>query len=194
MPLRAARSEIGMERAGRVMLVLGGSQGSARIDAMAPQVAAVVSKILPDFGVIHLANESNKEKVAKEYRDGGVQASVHGFFGDMNTAYSASDLALCRAGGTTIAELAVYGIPMILIPYPHATDDHQRANASAVESAGAGFMALEKGLDIAQLVQLVTRMATEAKCLAHMSACARRLGRPDAAGAVADILTELGGF
>ncbi len=191
IPLRVARSGFGLEQAGRVMLVLGGSQGSISIDTMAPQVAAIVSKIIPGFAVIHLASETNRAKVEKEYGNAGVHASVHGFLRDMNPAYSATDLALCRAGGTTIAELAVYGIPMVLIPYPHATDDHQRANARAVESAGAGVMAIERDLDIALLVQIVTRMATEPKCLAHMSACARRLGKPEAATKVADILARI---
>jgi UDP-N-acetylglucosamine--N-acetylmuramyl-(pentapeptide) pyrophosphoryl-undecaprenol N-acetylglucosamine transferase len=190
--LRSARRVFGLEQANRVLLVLGGSQGSARVDAIAPQVAAAVSKILPDFGVIHLANEAGKERVEREYRSAGVQASVHGFFRDMNAAYSAVDVALCRAGGTTIAELAVYGIPMVLIPYPHATDDHQRANARAVEVEGAGFMADENGLDVARLIQLVSRILTDTKCLAFMSACAQRLGRPAAAAAVADMLVELG--
>lgn len=194
MPLRSARGSFGMEQARRVMLVLGGSQGSSWIDAMAPQVAAIVSKVLPGFGVIHLASERQREKVAGEYRNAGVQASVHGFFHDMRAAYSAADFALCRAGGTTIAELAIYGLPMILIPYPHATDDHQRANARAVESAGAGFMAVETDLDVARLAQIVMKVATDTRCLMYMSASARRLGKPEAAAAVANILTELGGY
>ncbi|MDQ7780749.1 MAG: UDP-N-acetylglucosamine--N-acetylmuramyl-(pentapeptide) pyrophosphoryl-undecaprenol N-acetylglucosamine transferase, partial [Planctomycetota bacterium] len=191
MPVRAARLRFGLENASRVLLVLGGSQGSVALDEIAVRTVPMLREAVPGLGVIHIASARDREKVEKAYAAAGVSASVHGFFRDMPAAYSASDAALCRAGGTTIAELTKFGIPMALIPYPHAMDDHQTANARAVEGAGAGYVFPESRLEPATLFKSLMQLLGDTHVLALMSARSRSMAFPDAAAQVADRLVEL---
>jgi len=100
---------------------------------------------------------------------------------------------VCRAGGTTVAELAVMGVPSILVPLPIATRDHQRANAAELVEAGAAVLVGDDELDAGRLVAEVAAVSVEADGLQAMAAAAAACGRPDAAGAVSDLLEQHGG-
>src|SRR5690606_18255599 len=113
------------------VLVLGGSQGAQALNAALPDV---LHRLGPQraLTVRHQAGERHLQAARAAYRDAGVEAEVVPFVQDMAEAYAWADLAICRAGALTLAELAAAGVPAILVPFPHAVDDHQTMNAQAM--------------------------------------------------------------
>ena len=108
----------------------------------------------------------------------------------MELVLDAADLVLCRAGGTTVAELAVMGVPSVLVPLPIATRDHQRANAGELVGAGAAVLLDDDAVDADRVVLVVDDLVVDRAKLDSMASAARSLGRPDAARAVADLVEE----
>jgi UDP-N-acetylglucosamine--N-acetylmuramyl-(pentapeptide) pyrophosphoryl-undecaprenol N-acetylglucosamine transferase len=102
-----------------------------------------------------------------------------------------ADLVLCRAGASTIAELCVAGRPALLVPYPHAADDHQRVNAESLRDAGAALLIEDRDLDGPTLATAVTALARDPRRRREMARSARALGRPDAAERIADVAERL---
>ncbi len=131
----------GFEARSRRVLVLGGSQGAR---ALNEQVPAGLAKL--DVPVLHQTGRASVDAVAKRYRELGVDAQVVPFIDDMAAALSAASLVIGRAGASTIAELSAIGRPAILVPFPHAADDHQTANAMALSDAGAAITMPESQL------------------------------------------------
>ena len=138
--------------------------------------------------VTHQAGERHIEALRENYRAAGVEGALVPFIDDMAAAYSAADLVICRAGATTIAELAVAGVASILVPFPHAVDDHQTANARFLAEAGAGILVPQAELDASRLARQLGGL--DRARLAAMAGRARALGTPDAAAAVADCCAE----
>jgi UDP-N-acetylglucosamine--N-acetylmuramyl-(pentapeptide) pyrophosphoryl-undecaprenol N-acetylglucosamine transferase len=175
----------------RALLVFGGSQGSRVLNrAMVDALAA-----LPGAGrlrIVHQTGEAMRDEVAAAYSARGREAEVVPFLHDMEQRLAAADLVLCRAGATTCAELAVAGKASVLVPFAAAADDHQRKNAAAMQSAGAARMVEEKDLTGASLAAAVTEVLEDPSRLSAMEDAARRLGRPDAAARVADLLEGRG--
>jgi UDP-N-acetylglucosamine--N-acetylmuramyl-(pentapeptide) pyrophosphoryl-undecaprenol N-acetylglucosamine transferase len=139
----------GLERGRFTLLVFGGSQGAAFLNEMAPYVAA-------RFGaqVIHLAgNEKAAEEVRLQYKALGVSAVVKGFEENMGSVYEAADFAICRSGAGTIGELIHYQLPALLIPFPLATDDHQRHNAEYLAKKGGASILLQKEATLDAMVK-----------------------------------------
>jgi UDP-N-acetylglucosamine--N-acetylmuramyl-(pentapeptide) pyrophosphoryl-undecaprenol N-acetylglucosamine transferase len=122
--------------------------------------------------------------VAEAYRKAGFRAEVLSFVTDMPARYRWADLALCRAGALTVAELALAGLPALLVPYPFAADDHQRANARELEAAGAARALDPKRLDGASLVAEFRTIGSDPERLVAMSRACAALGRPDAAARI----------
>ena len=117
-----------------------------------------------------------------------------GFADQMADLYAAADLVLARAGGSTLAELTALGLPAILVPYPHATDDHQLANAAALSSAGAAVTVEQWRLSPERLAEEVLSLVSAPERLGRLAARARSLGRPMAAAEVAGELAAMAGF
>lgn len=109
----------------------------------------------------------------------------------MAARLAGADLAVCRAGATTLAELAAAGRPAVLVPYPSAADDHQRLNAEAVEDAGAAVVVLDRDLDGSRLAATVAALAADPARRRAMGEAARKLARPDAAERIADVADAL---
>ncbi|MEX0836303.1 MAG: glycosyltransferase, partial [Nitriliruptor sp.] len=128
---------------------------------------------------------------AREEVDGGPQVRVLDFIDGMADAYAAADVVVCRAGATSIAELTVLGIPAVLVPYPHATGDHQTRNAEALAAAGGAFLIPDDEIDPASLVAAVEPLLTDPERHRTVAAAARSFGRPDAAANVARLLLDL---
>jgi UDP-N-acetylglucosamine--N-acetylmuramyl-(pentapeptide) pyrophosphoryl-undecaprenol N-acetylglucosamine transferase len=173
-------------RAPYTLLVFGGSQGSRVLN----QAVAAALPHLPGrdrIRVVHQTGEAMRAEVAAAYAAAGREAEVLAFLDDMEGRFAAADLVLCRSGATTCAELTAAGKASILVPFALATDDHQRINARALESAGAARMIEEKDLGGEALARAVVEALDPARLLA-MEEAARRLGRPDAAARVADLL------
>jgi UDP-N-acetylglucosamine--N-acetylmuramyl-(pentapeptide) pyrophosphoryl-undecaprenol N-acetylglucosamine transferase len=163
------------------ILVFGGSAGAHRLNAVVP---SAISRLGRPVEVVHQTGERDREEVTEAYRSRGIAASVQPFIDDMAAEYQRADLAICRAGATTIAELTAFGVPAILVPYPFAAGDHQRRNAAALVDAGAAWMMLDADLGEERLADLIRTAADDPVALDEMRARARSLGHPDAAARV----------
>ena len=129
--------------------------------------------------------------VRQAYRKAGLNAEVAAFFDDMPKRLAETDLIVCRAGATTLAEVTAAGRAAILVPLPGATDDHQRTNAEALTGAGAAEMLIQADMTGDKLVDRIVALANDVGRRDRMSAAARRLSRPDAARVIVDRALEL---
>jgi len=178
----------GFEARARKILVIGGSQGAQKLNQTIP--AALASLDLRAMGilVVHQTGAVMRDEVAASYTALGLDAEVVPFIDDMARAYSGAMLVIARAGATTLAELTAVGRPSILIPFPHAADDHQAKNADELARAGAAIAIGESQLDDETLGRALRGLLTAPERRRAMASAARRLGRPDAAAAVVDDL------
>ncbi|MCX7897374.1 MAG: undecaprenyldiphospho-muramoylpentapeptide beta-N-acetylglucosaminyltransferase [Rhodocyclaceae bacterium] len=169
------------------LLVLGGSQGAAAINETVPAAMALLS---PDARpeIVHQTGATDLERTRDLYRLAGVAAHVVDFIEDMAGAYAWADLVLSRAGASTLAEIAAAGIASILVPYPHAVDDHQTANARFLAMAGAAILLPQGELSAERLCEL--QHISRAQLL-EMAQQARRLAKPNAAREVALACMEI---
>ncbi len=190
MPAPAERyADRGLERKLPLhLLVLGGSLGAAAINEMVPKGLALVSEEERPI-VVHQAGEKHLAKLQGNYAAAGVKAECVAFIDDMAGAYEWADLVLCRAGALTVAELAAAGVASILVPFPHAVDDHQTFNAKFLASAG-GAILLPQSEMTAESISLI-RNYTRGQML-QMAEKARALAKPDATDEVARVCEELG--
>jgi UDP-N-acetylglucosamine--N-acetylmuramyl-(pentapeptide) pyrophosphoryl-undecaprenol N-acetylglucosamine transferase len=169
------------------LLAFGGSQGSRVLNRAL--VAALPH--LPGaerLRIVHQTGPAMREEVEAAYRAASRPGEVVAFLDDMEARLAAADLVLARSGATTCAELTVAGRASILVPFALAADDHQRTNARALEAAGAARMLEEKDLSGESLGGAVRALVDTPARLRAMDEAARRLGRPDAAARVADLL------
>ncbi len=176
------------------VLVVGGSLG-----------ARVFNRVLPGClgplaaeGVIsvrHQSGRGNAEEVRARYREFGaddrVDARVEEFIDDMGAAYESADLAICRAGAMTVAELCMAGLAAVLVPFPYAAGDHQSANARYLSDRDAALLMPEADFDEANVGALVRSLAADRPRLAAMAARLRELARPDATQAVGAACLEV---
>lgn len=172
------------------LLVLGGSQGARILNETVP---AAVAQIPPGERpeVWHQCGARWGEQTAAAYREAGVDARVEPFIDAMAQAYDWADLVLCRAGALTVAELAAAGVAALLVPFPHAVDDHQTANARFLVQAGAARLLPQSELTVSALTQQLVELFGDRCRLITMSAAARAEAKPDAAAAVARICLEV---
>lgn len=183
-PVRAFPTPAPAPRQGFTLLVFGGSQGAHRLNLALADAAAALFAAIPDLRILHQTGTADREQIAARYAALGVAAEAVAFIDDMGAAYHRADLVVCRSGATTVAELTVLGKPAILVPYPFAADDHQRANASVVADAGAGVLLLDADCSGERLAAEVIGLAGDRARLAAMGEAAQRLGVPDAAARV----------
>ena len=179
----------------RTLLVLGGSQGARSINRAV--AGALDAWRALDLQVLHLTGERGHAETLGWWRDAGVDPEdgsgpvrVVPFMEDMSDAYAVADLAVSRAGATTIAELSVLGIPSILIPYPHATAQHQEGNALALAGAGAALVVEDAALSPDVIATLVASIVDRPQRAVEMSRAARAWSRPDAAEALALVVLD----
>jgi UDP-N-acetylglucosamine--N-acetylmuramyl-(pentapeptide) pyrophosphoryl-undecaprenol N-acetylglucosamine transferase len=168
------------------ILVVGGSLGAQALNEAVPRAIALL-KDRPLL--VHQAGEKHLESLNENYRASGVQGELLAFIDDMAARYAEADLVICRAGAVTVAELSAGGMASILVPYPHATDDHQSANARFLSERGAAILISQKDLSAEKLAQLIG--ALDRPKLLEMAERARALGKPDAAAVVAQRCIEL---
>jgi UDP-N-acetylglucosamine--N-acetylmuramyl-(pentapeptide) pyrophosphoryl-undecaprenol N-acetylglucosamine transferase len=173
------------------LLVFGGSQGAHAINTAMMDGAAELVVRVPDLRVTHQTGARDLEMVRQAYRKAGLNAEVAAFFDDMPKRLAETDLIVCRAGATTLAEVTAAGRAAILIPLPGATDDHQRTNAEALTGAGAAEMLIQADMTGYKLADRIVALANDAGRRDRMSAAARRLSRPDAARVIVDRALEL---
>ena len=166
------------------VLIFGGSAGARRLNHTLPQALALVGKRTDAPRIVHQTGKADHAEVSAAYTSLGLEAEVVPFIETMREYYMAADLVICRAGAITVAELTALGRPAILIPYPYAVDDHQRANAEILVQAGAARMVLDTDLTPERMSEEMSSLLTNRDTLSAMSQAALTLGRPEATAAV----------
>jgi UDP-N-acetylglucosamine--N-acetylmuramyl-(pentapeptide) pyrophosphoryl-undecaprenol N-acetylglucosamine transferase len=177
-------------RPGRRILVLGGSQGARPVnDAV---IAALPRLMAGGVALTHQAGRADADRVRAAYEAAGADpAQVRDFIDDMAGEYARADLAICRAGATTVFEVAAAGVPALFVPFPQATHDHQTMNARAMADIGAARLLLQAGLTGDRLADAALALLDDAEQLKTMERAARAFARPDAASHIAAGLEAL---
>lgn len=170
------------------VLVVGGSLGAKALNVTVPQALALLAQGERPV-VTHQAGTAHVAALRETYREAGVDAEIVDFIEDMASRYGEADLVICRAGATTITELAVAGVGSVLVPFPYAADDHQTRNAAYLADRGAALLMPQATLTPQSLAETL-RGLTRTKLL-EMACAARAVGKPDAAQKVAEFCTEL---
>jgi UDP-N-acetylglucosamine--N-acetylmuramyl-(pentapeptide) pyrophosphoryl-undecaprenol N-acetylglucosamine transferase len=179
---KIAREKLGLRDDLITLLVMGGSQGASGINR-------AIIKSLPllhdlPLQVIHLSGERDEQLVTDNYQREKIPVHVAAFHHRMEEVYSAADFAVARAGAASLAELAAFSLPAILIPFPYAADDHQTRNAEIFFRAGAAILLKESALSADLLAQKVKELISDPEKLRRMSEACARLAPKDAAGRV----------
>ncbi len=164
------------------LLVLGGSLGAQALNQTVPPALARLTRPVQ---VLHQAGRDKTEQTRAVYQAHQLSADVVPFISDMAAAYAAADLTICRSGALTVAELAAVGCAAILIPYPHAVDDHQTRNAAVLVQAGAAILITQKDLTPYALAIQLKQLSADPDRRQQMAAQARTLARPQAAAQIA---------
>ena len=197
-PIRGELVELGnhartsIEPQALKVLVVGGSLGAKVLNDVMPKVVTHLSK-QHSITLWHQVGKGNLAQVKERYQELGQldNVNVAEFIDDMEAAYSWADVVVCRAGALTVSELAAVGLPSILVPYPHAVDDHQTKNASVLVSAGAGFLLPQAELSADKLTAKLSLFAEDRQELVLMGQKARSVAVTDATDRVADICASI---
>jgi UDP-N-acetylglucosamine--N-acetylmuramyl-(pentapeptide) pyrophosphoryl-undecaprenol N-acetylglucosamine transferase len=169
------------------LFVFGGSQGARAINRALTDAAATLAANLPGLEIWHQTGQAELDATRAGYAEAGLaepQVRVVPFIKDMSEPYAWCDLVVCRAGATSLAELAAVGCPALLIPFPRAADDHQTHNARSLVDVGAARMIPEAELDRERLIAELTSLLGDAERLASMRANMLAAATPDAAAAI----------
>lgn len=192
----AALREFGLNPARKTVLVSGGSRGARSINrAMVGVLRHYASH--PKVQILHVTGKAEYEDVRQRIGQAGIDLEstpnllVQPYLYNMPLAMAAADLAVFRAGAIGIAELTARGIPSVLVPYPYAAANHQECNARAIADAGAARMILDRELTSERLLSVMAELLSEDAKLVRMARASRELGRPQAAGMIADMILEL---
>ena len=174
------------------LLVFGGSAGAHSINMAMIEALPLLHGVSRQLSIIHQTGDKDLNEVKEAYCKEGFTAATHPFIHNMAEAYHWADLVICRAGATTLAEITACGKPCIFIPFPYATDDHQRKNAEALVEKGAGFMLLNRELTGESLANMVLELMANPERLKCAGERACRLARPDAARVIVDAMLDKG--
>lgn len=176
------------------LLVTGGSQGARIFSDVVPEaIARLPRDIRERLSIVQQARAEDLAAVQALYADLGIAARVETFIRDMPEQLAVAHLCITRAGASTVAELAAAGRPSILVPYLHAMDDHQTANAEALSGQGAALLRPQQAFTAEALATEIENLITAPARLAGMAEAAKRLGRIDAADRLADLVEAIAG-
>ncbi len=170
------------------VLITGGSQGSRTLNEAARGSWSYFREAKFPVRFIHQTGSAAYEKLAAQFAETGMEGEILPFIEEMPASFRSADLVVCRAGAGAVAELAAAGKPAILVPLPHAADEHQLRNAEAFEKAGAGVLVLDKDMDGGRLFEEVAKLQAQPELLRRMGERARTLAHPDAAVRAADVV------
>ena len=174
------------------ILIIGGSQGARVLSEVVPAALAQLPEPLRSrLRLTQQARAEDIDAVRRAHQASGVAAALATFFADIPERLARAHLVISRSGASTVAELAMVGRPAILIPYLQAADDHQTANARALEKAGGAWVMGQATITPAALGEKIMALMTAPTLLADAAAKAHALGRPDAAWALADLVLSL---
>jgi UDP-N-acetylglucosamine--N-acetylmuramyl-(pentapeptide) pyrophosphoryl-undecaprenol N-acetylglucosamine transferase len=187
-PLRqnAARRLLGLEENDPVLLVMGGSQGATGINEHAVAVAPLLREAIPNLQILHLTGKQDFETVQNAYAAQNCRAVVRVFLNEMDLALTAADVAISRAGASSLAEFAATRLPAVLIPYPTAADNHQFFNARAFVQSGAARMFEQSSVEPHTLASELLEILNNPQRRASMQQALERWDRPTSASEIAD--------
>lgn len=176
------------------LLVFGGSQGAHAINQAVIAALPALREKVQRLGIIHQTGERDLSEAQTAYRAAGFNAEVSAFIADMPGIFARADLLVCRSGASTVGEVAAAGKPAIFVPFPRATDDHQKVNAQALVNAGAAAMLEEADLTGSSLAEVVAQLFSDPARLERMGKAAQALSHPNAAQDVARMAARLAGI
>jgi UDP-N-acetylglucosamine--N-acetylmuramyl-(pentapeptide) pyrophosphoryl-undecaprenol N-acetylglucosamine transferase len=172
------------------ILVVGGSLGAHALNSAVP---AAIAQLPVQPEIYHQTGRHDLDRVRADYEAAGIEARVEPFIEDMAAAYGWADLVICRSGALTVAELAVAGVAAILVPFPHATDDHQTGNARFLADAGAAVLLPQADMTAEKLAGMLSDFSEQRSVLQEMAGRAHALAMPDAARRVAELCLQTAG-
>ncbi|MFZ2641814.1 MAG: UDP-N-acetylmuramate--L-alanine ligase [Verrucomicrobiia bacterium] len=193
LPASEARWQLGLEEQRRTVLIAGGSQGARGLNSLVIEALPGLRHLGRRIQFIHLTGEADFERVRAAYETNGLKAVVRPFLREMELAYSAAVLAVSRSGAAALSELAWFGVPSVLVPFPAAADNHQFFNADSTAQHGGARVMTETATTGAMLAATIEELlhGVERRTMAEKMA---ELRRPDAAAALASLLAEVGGI
>jgi len=172
------------------ILVIGGSQGAAKLnELLPPSIALLPAQQRPE--ILHQSGKLTLQATQQAYFTQDIEATVTDFIDDMAQAYAWADIVICRSGALTVAELASAGVPSILIPLPHAVDDHQTANAKYLSDHGAAILCPQAELTPLKLKNLLSELIAQPERCYAMAIAAKQLAKPQATATVAQHCLEV---
>lgn len=177
-----------------VLLVLGGSQGARFLNEITVVAWPKLKKLMPGMRMILVSGREDEARASEAFAAAGIRGQVVPFTESMEDLYAQADVVLARAGATSLAEISAFALPSILIPYPHAADDHQTANARIFSSQGAAWTLFQKDLEADRLVQRIADTILQPERRKRMATAAHELSKPEAAAEVVDRLERLAGL
>jgi UDP-N-acetylglucosamine--N-acetylmuramyl-(pentapeptide) pyrophosphoryl-undecaprenol N-acetylglucosamine transferase len=194
-PVRAAFLA-GIREAGKsagkfTLLIFGGSQGAHSINLAVLDSLTYLTKIKDQLKVIHQTGSADLDSILLNYQSRGIDAEVLPFIVDMAQAFRSADLLICRAGATSIAEITASGKASVLIPFPHAVNDHQTKNAEALVKAGAAVLIREKDISGKTLAETIEKFYHHPELIREMEARSASLGNARAAADIVDICIDM---
>ena len=190
MDAASCRVNLGLDAERPVLLVMGGSQGASAINHLVSQSLALLSAQSPDLQFLHLTGASDFNKVCDAYAAHKIKAVVRPFLAEMELALGAATVAISRAGASSLAEMAAMRVPVVLIPYPSAADNHQFYNAWAFVESGAARMLEQEKATPEMLAEMVQGLMERPDLRAGMKEALAKWHQSDAAGQIAAQILE----
>jgi UDP-N-acetylglucosamine--N-acetylmuramyl-(pentapeptide) pyrophosphoryl-undecaprenol N-acetylglucosamine transferase len=187
----ACRSALKLDPEAPVLLVMGGSQGASGINQLVIGALPLLKSVLPGLQYLHLTGSRDFEMIQAAYRQQGVRAAVRSFMSEMELALGAATVAISRAGGSSLAELAAMQLPAVLVPYPFAADNHQLHNAKAFAEAGAALLLEQVQATPESCAAMMLKLLQDSATRGRMITA---LGTRHAAGAAAAIADRITGL
>jgi UDP-N-acetylglucosamine--N-acetylmuramyl-(pentapeptide) pyrophosphoryl-undecaprenol N-acetylglucosamine transferase len=169
--------------------VFGGSRGSVPINTLVCEALPYLDQ--ENIKIVHQTGEADYDRVKTLYANHQFPAEVRQYIEDMPSYFATTDLIISRSGASTVAEITASGRPSILIPLPHATDDHQRKNAEALSVRGAAVMLDQHGASGETLAKMIQSLAKERRQLVEMASQSKRLSRPNSTREIVKLMAEL---
>jgi UDP-N-acetylglucosamine--N-acetylmuramyl-(pentapeptide) pyrophosphoryl-undecaprenol N-acetylglucosamine transferase len=174
------------------LVIFGGSQGARFFSDTVPEAVALMPADLRGrLEIVQQARPEDEERVKARYEELGVPAEVSPFFSDLPAMVAAAHLVMSRSGASTVSEIAAIGRPAILVPYPHALDHDQAANAAALEAAGGALVCRQDTLDAQAVADLFVELLGDPDRLQAMANAARKAGKPEATALLADLVEAI---